>query len=468
VIAPNGTALSRSVPITVTAATASPSLVLQKQPSGVDRLLRQASVLNPELNAGAAAYQWFRNGMRLPGATGRELTVPSSRLGGEDIYQLLATDETGAAILSRQISVRTRDFSAWAGSFQSLLFDARSERVRGRATVSITSQGGVSGVFHWESAVFRMAGQLGSDLKLESGTRGADAENVKCVLHCDTEEGLVVFSIQKGALTVASGSHSIRPGIRSFPLGFSAPVERSLLLESLGTQASGVLSGISGPLGVARWRRESPRTVLSFAKMADGSAWTCSSIPLKDASFVCFSSFVSPYPRSKAWIGGVVSEQETASGQFLDWFRTAPPDGPASAACDARLFLSASGFSSGAFLNERRFAATAGALDLQTKQPDGVLRNIPFQWSPGSLVLRSLFASSVFSDVSLNIHPRTGFVWGVSGGGSVTAPNSGRFEWTGLIFPMDANGPYRVRGFVRKTPWPEWITPFELLPQDAP
>lgn len=467
VIAEGGASvLSQPAWVTVLASSVSPSLAFGNPPVGIALWVGKSVALEPALNGTAAAYQWYRNGVAIPGAKGPAWAVRAYRtsLGaspGTDIYQLWAADSGGTGVLSEAIAVQPHDFSAWKGSFQGVLRNGEG-RVVGRVTLAASALGSVSASIQWEAAVFRVAGRLQENLSLEEKIPGWTGSQGTFRMQCDPDLGAVAVEVRDANQIVGSAAACWRAVSRPSSTRWTAFMpRRSFLLESDGSAASGVLSGVRSPMGVVHWRREPSGIVWASGLLANGGVWTASSLWRVDDKAAWFARVSRPMPRPAGWVGGVFSPGAGAAEEELsDWCQPAGGLGDFSAGFRVRLRIKPSDYAFEAFKN---LLSGVSSRDFEMRTPfsPGPPQTVRMRGSAAGRFLSSGGASPAFASLRLSIDRESGWVRGVWG----DPASAGRLEWTGLVFGSDTWAPFGVSGFVRRG---EWIAPFEIVPGATP
>jgi hypothetical protein len=454
-----GAVLSPPAWVTVLASAVSPTLVFQDQPMGGLLWAGKVRVLEPLLNVPAASYQWYRNGLAIPGATGPFWGVRAVR--GTDIYQVWAADGGGKGVMSEAVPIQYRDFSAWKGSFQGVLLDG-DDRVGGRATVSISALGSVSASVVWESAFFRLTGRL-QDNRMEAKIpRFAGAEGVFRV-ECDPETGALALQLRRSTQIVGSSATCRRAVSRMTQSRWTdfSP-QRAYWLESEGNSASGALSGTQGTLGVASLRRQSAGNFVGSGLLADGGVWTASALALEDDSAVFFARVSRPSSRPAGWLGGTFVLGTAPLGEpRFDWCQPAGGTGDFAAGFRAQLRAVASNYSAKSFPHVL-LDGSSQDFDIRAEISPSYPESFPVRWSAsGGGFLPQGLSFWALSGLQLRVDLGTGFIRGVG----VDSASRARLEWTGLLDSSGERTPFGAKGFVRKG---KGIVSFEMMPGTGP
>lgn len=442
----------------------SSALVFQSQPLGGNRLVGKTASLTPVLSASAASYQWFRNGVPMPNATGLNLSVSAERAAGSRVYQLWAVDSAGNGVLSEPALLRTMDFSAWKGSYQGLL-RAASGRVNGRATVSVSALGAVTASVQWEAFQLRFTGSLDEGLALSRPVSlSPGTMEGRWAISCDRETGGLAIRMENGGVVVASSLECKRAAG-----GGVGGLEQSYLLESAGSAATGRLAGVVSPLGLLRLQGQGQGqgAVLFSGKMADGGHWTCSSMWIADQGLEAFARVLNASGGSAGWIGGGLSfGTGPGSEPLFHWSRKAAVSGEFADGFEATLSAALYPYSQ---TKARSILASASStrFQIRTLSPSATPQTGSMLWSPqfSSFVGAPANASdSAFSGVRISLDWSTGFVEGIS---RVSATDSRSRVWRGLLTLADNETRVVVRGYFAGG---ESIVPFEMMipPAESP
>jgi hypothetical protein len=452
-----------SAPATVTVLgtrVASGAFFENPMPSG-SRWIGEPFQIKPALVSGAVSFQWYRNGIALSGGTGAVLNVPPARMGAWDRFQLWVAGPDGAGTLSEASGLDTFDYSGWKGTFEGALRDVEGG-IHGRATVTVSSGGVVSGAFFWQTMVHRFVGALGPGGEIAGDLRGWPLSIARYSVAMDWENGTVTVELGRAGGELHAAAACERAMVKRSNGLANLPFERPFSAECVVGSGSGVLQNYQGPLCVGGGRVERLGTAWIWGRMADGGMWTSASRWLIPGKAVCFGRVMNRPGPSAGWVGGMLAIlPDSAEASLLEWTR------PATAAAaiwktgfSVRLEPVFSDYSPAALGGASPWASALG-LNLVTRSPEGAEVTVPIDWSPATVALDAIPTEGAFAPLRLRLDKARGVVEGFSG----EAGALGRYRWTGLLMQSGPGISPLIRGFVRRG---EWIAPFECRPQTAP
>ncbi|MEI6714142.1 MAG: immunoglobulin domain-containing protein [Verrucomicrobiota bacterium] len=264
---------------------------------------------------GELRYQWKKNGVPIPNATGSTLDLITVTSDAQGIYTVVVSNSLGS-VESTAGQLSFVDRTLLDGLYQGLLIPKKTTSAEsiypGRLTIALAGTGLFSGKLDYRGMTYRFSGTLGSHLLYQKQITRAGQSNLEISLVFDADALTLSATvsetdnwIESTTLMVAQPDYSARS--RAPQSGRYTAVFNPTNTAGDVPKTSGYVSVEVNPLGV----------VGVLGKLPDGAVLTGTAILQHDGSAAYYEPLYSPTPRGAGYLAGSLSFTPNAGTQAV-------------------------------------------------------------------------------------------------------------------------------------------------------
>ncbi len=338
---------------------------------------------------GNLSYQWIKDGVDLPGATGPTLTIANAQAVNAGLYSVRVSNTLGAATSA---TARLR-LVAWGdidGSYQALLLHDNTAAPAespfpGRFTLTLSTAGAMTGKLEYRGLTYAFSGRFTPELDYTRTIVRAGQTPLQLLMHLDADAFTLTTQISEPLAASAV-----------YESGAVLPLHTVHTTKAPAAQTARYTARLNPPVNVAAGPDAGGYAMVNIVasgavtitgKLADGTALSSSALLQDDGSIAWYNRLYPATALRAGYVAGPAKFDRTGGEQAvlgrLDWRKPTQASGAWSAGFSQSLTLEGSTYTA-PLTGQRALAPQDAAANLECSF-DGVIYPKPIHLSTSNV-----------------------------------------------------------------------------------